>query len=167
MPDALMTEAVREAYASAPHDVYLHHTLTLRHSAWAEPLRCVQGFEPATLTDETGVTANYLPIPFAFSLPEVSDSSASEIRVEVDNVPRDVAALLDAAVAAAGTITLEYRAWLSTDPSAPAYGPLRLTVLEAAATLTTVTLRASSFDITNRAFPNLDYTPSKFPGLVA
>ncbi len=167
MPDSLMTQAVREAYASAPDGVILLHCLTLTHSAWAGTLDVVQDTQQHSLRDETAATRNYLPVPFSFSLPEVSESAASEIRVELDTVPRDVSALLDQAVAAAGVITLTYRAWLSTDTQSTAYGPLALTVIEATATLDRVSLRATSADITNKAFPNLDYTPSKFPGLVA
>jgi hypothetical protein len=167
MPDTLMTEAVREAYASAPDGVVLLHGLTLTHSAWTGSLDVVQDTQQHALRDEALATRTYLPVPFAFSLPEVSESAASEIRVELDTVPRDVSALLDQAVAAAGVITLTYRAWLSTDTSTPAYGPLTLTVLEATATLDRISLRATAADITNKAFPNLDYTPSKFPGLVA
>lgn len=162
-----MTQAVREAYASAPSGVVLLHCLTLSHSAWAGTLDVVQDITSHSLTDETSSARTYLPLPFAFSLPEVSENAAAQITVELDNVPRDVSALLDQAVAAAGVITLTYRAWLSTDTTAPAYGPLTLTVHEATATLDKISLRASAQDITNRAFPNLDYTPSKFPGLVA
>jgi hypothetical protein len=166
MPDSLMTTAVREAYASAPSGIVLYHCLTLTHAAWSGSLNVVQDIEQHTLTDETSATRTYLPVPFAFSMPEVSESSHSEIRVELDTVPRDVTALLDQAAAAAGVISLTYRAWLSSDASAPAYGPLSLVVLEASATLDKISLRASAADIANKAFPNLDYTPSKFPGLV-
>lgn len=167
MPDSLMTRAVREAYACAPDGIVLWHGLTLTHAAWPGSLDVVQDIEARDLTDETGATRTYHPVPFAFSLPEVSDSVAATITVEIDNVPRDVAALLDRAAAAAGVIQLTYRAWLSDDPAAPAYGPLTLTVLEAAATPERISLKASAADIGNRAFPNLDYTPSRFPGLVA
>ena len=167
MPDTLMTQAVREAYASAPSGIMLWHCLTLSHSAWAGTLDITQDTAEHVLTDEAQRSATYLPIAFAFTLPEVSESSVSEILVEIDAVPRDVAALLDLAVSATGVITLQYRAWLSNDVSAPAYGPLSLSVTAASASIDKVSLRASAANVANLAFPNLDYTPSKFPGLVA
>lgn len=162
-----MTQAVREAYASAPDGVVLLHALTLTHAAWPGTLDVVQDIAQHTLTDETGSARVYLPIPFSFSLPEVSESAAAQITVEIDNVPRDVAALLDQAAASAGVITLAYRAWLSTDTLAPAYGPLTLIVHEASASIDKISLRASAQDVSNRAFPNLDYTATKYPGLVS
>ncbi len=106
MPETLMTQAVREAYASAPSGIMLWHCLTLSHSAWAGTLDITQDTAEHVLTDEAQRSATYLPIAFAFTLPEISESSVSEILVEIDAVPRDLAALLDQAVSATGVITL-------------------------------------------------------------
>lgn len=165
MPDPLLTAAIREAYAAA-NDAALIHTITLRHAAYAEPLRCAQHTETVRLRDETGTWADYLPIPFTFSLPEVSESSATELRIELAAATREAIVALDAAVQAAGPITLEYRVWIDGDPDAPAWGPLALTVVEASATADRVSLRATAVDITNRAFPGEDYTPTRYPSLV-
>ena len=108
MPETLMTQAVREAYARAPSGIMLWHCLTLSHSAWAGTLDITQDTAEHVLTDEAQRSATYLPIAFAFTLPEISESSVSEILVEIDAVPRDLAALLDQAVSATGVITLHY-----------------------------------------------------------
>lgn len=49
MTDATLTEALKEAYASAPSDITILHTLELRHPAFIDE----QGRKTASLTAET------------------------------------------------------------------------------------------------------------------
>jgi Domain of unknown function (DUF1833) len=160
-----MSAAQREAFASSR--AVILHALTFEHAAWTGSLDVVQALSSIALTDETASTRTYLPVPFKLSPPELSADAPSEMRIELDCVPRDVVDLLEQAVAAAGVITVTYRAWDSADPSAPVYGPISLSIVDAAASLDKVSLRAADTDLANRAFPNDDYTPARYPGLVA
>ena len=42
MPDPAMSAALREAYASAPVDLVVYHTLEFWHPAFSEPLYVVR-----------------------------------------------------------------------------------------------------------------------------
>lgn len=42
MPDPSLSEAIREAYASAPSDVVILHTLEIRHPSFTAPIRVVR-----------------------------------------------------------------------------------------------------------------------------
>ena len=44
MPDPSLSAAIREAYAVAPADVVVLHTLEIRHPAFAQPIRVVRNF---------------------------------------------------------------------------------------------------------------------------
>lgn len=60
MPDPTMSEALKEAYATAPADVITLHTLEFRHPDFAAPIRVVRNFpDQATwlAQDEDGVAA--------------------------------------------------------------------------------------------------------------
>lgn len=44
MPDPALSQAIREAYAAAPADVVILHTIEVRHPAFAAPIRVVRNF---------------------------------------------------------------------------------------------------------------------------
>lgn len=44
MPDETLSEAIKEAYASAPADVVTLHTLEIRHPSFTEPIRVVRNY---------------------------------------------------------------------------------------------------------------------------
>lgn len=44
MPDESLTEAIKEAYASAPSDVITLHTLEIRHTSFTSPIRVVRNY---------------------------------------------------------------------------------------------------------------------------
>ena len=47
-----LTTALREAYASAPTDVVIYHTLELYHPSFTQAIRVVRDFEPLQATLE-------------------------------------------------------------------------------------------------------------------
>ena len=44
MPDPALSQAIKEAYAAAPSDVVILHTLELRHPEFTQPIRVVRNF---------------------------------------------------------------------------------------------------------------------------
>ena len=51
MPDPSLSAALQEAYAAAPSDVVILHTLDIRHPAFDRPIRVVRNFaDEATWT---------------------------------------------------------------------------------------------------------------------
>lgn len=44
MPDPALSEAIKEAYAAAPSDTVILHTLEIRHPTFTQPIRVVRNF---------------------------------------------------------------------------------------------------------------------------
>lgn len=176
------SEAIAEAYASAPEDVIILHTLEFRHSVFRDPvtnaivaIRVVNDHKRllATLEDtapaEPGTEVAFEPVRFAFKRPSESDSgSTPEIDLTVSNVSRLLIPYLDQAKESREPIQVTYRPYLSNDTAGPHMNPpLTLTLRTVSADLNSVTARAGFGDLSNKRFPKVDYTALKYPGLSA
>lgn len=168
MPDATLSAAIKEAYASAPTDVVLLHTITLDHPAFTAPIRVVRDQQDLVATLETGgAPVTFTAFAFELDLPEVADTGVPEVVLQIDNVSREIIAAIELAQSAPAKISLSYRAYLSSDLSGPQnVPPLTLTITAIEADMFKVTARATLVDFVNRRFPNEDYTDVRFPGLV-
>ncbi len=169
---ATLTEALAEAYASAPPTVVILHTMELWHPTWADPIRLVADFADltATLEDEAPVDAGdavlFTACPFRFTLPQVGEGR-QELQIQIDNVAQLLMPLLEAADLASETpIKATYRPYLSTDTTAPQMTPpLTLDVTRISADAMQVTCMCAHADFLNRRFPRRIYTVEEFPGL--
>lgn len=60
MPNDVLQEAIKEAYASCPSDVFIYHTLEIKHPDFVDDdgnpttIRLVQGFKNITAKLENG-----------------------------------------------------------------------------------------------------------------
>lgn len=171
MPDPTLTEALKEAYASATPDI-IYSTLELRHPAFTQPIRVVR--DTVSLTARLESTAPYNPneyvlfVAMAFDLvkPEVSAQGVPQLTLRIDNVDRSIVASVEAAVETTQPITVCYREYLSSDLTAPQNNPpLTMTILTVRADLLTVTATAGFPDLMNRKFPTLEYETETFPEL--
>ena len=175
MPDPTLSQAIREAYASAPVDVIVHHTLEIWHPAFTAPIRVVRDRVSLDARIEPGAPRNagqvvtFVAYAFEIEPPEVSPDAAPSCTIEIDNVSRDILAQVDLAVQGTQAIEVLYRAYLSTDPLAGPHNvpPLALTVLSISADVFRIRARAGFPDLGNRRFPAADYSAEVFPGLVA
>lgn len=174
MPDPALSAALEEAYASAPVDVVILHTLEFRHASFTTPLRVVLDTQVLTATLEPaapvegGEAVTFVPYAFRFRLPAVSTSGMPEIEIEIDNVASEIIASLDMAAQSSSLIELTYRPYLSTDLSAPQMDPpLTLVLHDVEADVFSVRGRASFGDYGNRRWPGEWYDAQRFPGLVA
>ena len=179
--DSDLSEALKEAYASAPSDVVILHTLEVRHPSFVDDegaptaLRVVRDSTSlnAKLEDTAamnpGEYVEFQQLFFDITLPgETDDNTAPEIEVTVVNVGRVMMQYLDAAVGSVAPIELTYRPYLSTDLSGPHMDPpITLIVRSVSAGVDSVTIRASYGDTPNKKFPGMDYTTVEYPGLAA
>ena len=178
MPDPALEQAIREAYASAPADTVILHTLELRHPAFADDdgrptaVRVVRDHADLTARLEAGApldageTVRFVALAFELELPPVDTAPVPEISVTLDNVSREIVRHLDAAATSLERIEVTYRPYLSTDLEGPQMDPpITLTMTEVEVDVFRATGRARMLDIGNRAFPAETYTAKRFPGL--
>jgi hypothetical protein len=179
MANDQLSEALAEAYAVAPTDTVILHTLEIRHPEFIDTdgtltaIRIVRDHQDieARLEDSAPMNAGELVIfqSFAFEiqLPSISESSSPEAIISIDNVGLDIMSNIDRAVASQAVIRVAYRPYLSTDLSGPHYDPpLHLTLTDIVADVFKITGKARFSDLSNLSFPNEMYTASRFPSLV-
>jgi hypothetical protein len=178
MPNPALTQAIKEAYASAPSDQIILHTLELRHPEFLDDsgnstaIRVVRDHLDlfARLEDgapiQGGETVRFVAMGFELDLPPVDTMPVPEISVTLDNVSREIVRNLDAAAESQSVIEVTYRPYLSSDLEGPQMDPpIHLVLTEVEADIFRVTGRARMLDIGNKAFPGLIYSAKSFPGL--
>jgi hypothetical protein len=162
MSDTTLSQAIQEAYASAPIDVIIYHTLEIYHPNFNAPIRVVRGHENLTAGGQV-----YQAFAFDFTLPSVTPNGAMGLSITIDNVDRLIVQQLELASQSADGIIVTYKAWLSTDLSTPQNNPpLILEVESVSANASTVTAFAVLGNFKNRKFPARIYTDAEFPGLL-
>jgi len=179
MPNSSLTDAIKEAYASAPTDTVILHTLEFRHSAFTQPLRVVydnrqwSGYLEADAPEDGGQLVNFSPYTFEIKLPEVTDSGLPELEIKIDNVTQEIQEQIEAAAVTSEQVELTYRPFLSSDVNGSGYlngpqmdPPMHLVITFIKADVLKITATASFGDISNKLFPVEIYTPDNFPGLV-
>ena len=178
MPDDTLSMAIKEAYASAPSNLVIHHTLEIWHPNFTTPIRVVRDHVDLTAKLESSAPRNasqYVTfVGYAFDVvpPEVTHTAVPQCVIEIDNVSRDILANVEASMngqpGSSELITVTYRAFLSSDLTAPQNNPpLTLTVMSISATVFRVRATCGFPNLANRRFPGLDYTAEVFPGLIA
>lgn len=178
MPNPQLSQAIKEAYASAPSDVVILHTLELRHPSFLDEfsnpiaVRVVRDNNDLTARLEataplnTGEMVTFTAMGFDLELPPVDTAPVPEISITLDNVSRELVKHLDAAVETQDKIEITYRPYLSDDLEGPQLDPpFTLILTEVTADALRITGRARMLDIGNKAFPSDVYNALKFPGL--
>jgi len=178
MPDPTLSEAIQEAYAQAPTDAIILHTLELRHPDFRDEagnpvaIRVVRDQQDLTARLEADAPLNagqmvtFIAMGFELDLPPVDTAPVPEIVVTLDNVSREIVRHLDAAAESQAVIEITYRPYLSNDLEGPQMDPpITLVLTEVEADVQRVTARARMMDIGNKAFPSRNYTTREFPGL--
>jgi hypothetical protein len=173
MTDTTLSQALKEAYASAPANVVIYHTLELRHPAFTSPIRVVRDFSNLTATLESsapadpGALVTFIRFAFDFTKPEVSSVGVPQITITMDNVDRAIVANIEAALTTTDLVQVAYREYLGSDLSSPQNNPpLNMTIMSVTADVFKVTCTAGFPDLMNRKFPSKGYDAQTFPGLV-
>ncbi|MDD4519399.1 MAG: DUF1833 family protein [Alphaproteobacteria bacterium] len=178
MTDSTLSEALKEAYASAPSDVILLHTLELRHPSFVDSegnptaIRVVRDNVNHTCTLEdtaplnAGEAVEFIAMAFDLGLPPVEAIPVPEITLTLDNVSTEIIKYLDQAVETQDMIEMTYRPYLSDDLTCPQMNPpITLVITDIKADITKITATARMMDIGNKSFPAENYTVKKYPGL--
>lgn len=119
----ILEEAVREAYASAPVDTEILHTLEINHKTFETPIRVVRWpMEGPDMTEFSckldddapngaGQTVTFYGVPFDIKLPEKSQDSPGEFEVSVGGADV-IEPYLENAALGGGEITAIYRSYV-------------------------------------------------------
>ena len=174
-----MSEALAEAYASAPADELVLETIELHHPGFIDEfgslvsIRLVQSFEDHTLGLENTAPLNpsemvlFKALAFEFTPTGFGEGEVPSIQLSVSNVSRIITKYLEQASQYTDPITLIYRPYLESDPSEPQIDPVVImTITSVESGVMAVTGTASLSDVHNWPFPNKKYTPEAYPGLV-
>lgn len=174
MPDPTLSDAIKEAYASAPVDEVIHHTLELWHTSFSEPIRLVRDYVnidakiEATAARDAAAVVSFIAYAFEVVPPDQSAAGLPQCTIEIDNVSREILAQVDTAIMQTTPITVIYRAYLSSallagpenDP------PLEMTITQISATPLRIRATAGFINLLDQRFPGLDYDLDTFPGLL-
>lgn len=174
-----LTVSLREAYAVAPADDLILHTIEIRHPAFVDEdgnpdsIWLVLNTEDITATVEAsapvrgGEDVDFVGFAFTFALAPIEPNTTPEITLTVDNVDRRIVENLDLAMVDGNSINLVYRPYLQSDLSEPQMDPLpefELSDVKVDPSKVTATA-ASSIDLRG-AYPLRLYTTDKFAGLI-
>ena len=174
MPDPALSQAIREAYAAAPSNAIVHHTLEFHHPSFTTPIRVVRDHQDlnatleATAPVDAGVQVTFVAFAFDLVRPEVSAQGLPQLTIEMDNVGRDLIMPIEQAMQTTDLISVIYREYISTDLTGPQNDPpMQLTISAISADVFRVRATAGFGDWVNRRFPRETYTADIFPGLIA
>lgn len=172
MTDTTLSQAIREAMASAPSNVVIHHTMELWHPAFTSPIRVVRDYADLTATLEATAPRNasqavtFIGFNFDFTKPEVSAAGIPQITITMDNADRAIVANIEAALGSTDLVSVIYREFISTDLSAPQNNPpLAMTIMSVTADVFRVTAVAGFPNLMNKRFPTTEYSAEVFTGL--
>jgi hypothetical protein len=170
---SLLSQALKEAYASAPSNTIIFSTLELRHPAFTQPIRVVRDYQDlvATLEDSAPVNAGqsvtFIRFAFDITKPEVSSTGVPQVTITLDNVSREIVANVELAMDTRELIQVTYREYLNTDLSGPQNDPpITMVISTVSADVFKVTAVAGFPDLMNKKFPRTAYNSDEFPGLV-
>ena len=173
MPDSTLTQALKEAYASAPNNTVAYHTLEIYHPAFTTPIRVVRDFVDlsakleSTAPRDPSTYVTFVGYAFDIVPPEVSTTGVPTCQITIDNVSRAIMSNLEAAITTNTPISVIYRMFLSTDLTGPQNNPpMALTIISIQADVFKITATATFGDLVNKRFPSQLYTIETFPGLV-
>lgn len=159
--------AIKEAYASAPTNTILYHTLHLYHPSFGS-LYVVRDFKDLLANLETGEQVTFVGYAFNVVPPDITTEGLPRCTIEIDNVSSQIVDKIELAMQTPRTpITVTYRVFLSDrlllgPENNP---PLVLNVFSIEANSKKITAVCGYYDLLNKKFPRLYYTVDKFPGL--
>ncbi len=174
MPDATLSEALKEAYASAPRGIVVYHTLEIRHPSFTTPIRIVRdradltAYLEADAPEDPGAEVTFVGYAFDFLKPEISPTGVPQMTITIDNVSRLITAAIENATATTDVIECTYREYVSNDLAGPQNDPpIHMEIMTVSCTVFQISAVAGFPDLINRKFPTLEYTAEEFPGLVS
>jgi hypothetical protein len=161
-----LQDAIKEAFAIAPVNKVVYHTLEIRQTGVQSAIFIVQATQEIVARDELGVERTFQPVGFQFSLPPENEEGFTSLNIAIDNVGQQVSDFIEAAKGSKVPVQIFYRPYLSDDLTQPQMiPPLVLWLKDVQVTQAQVVGRATFMDIVNRKFPSELYTRERFPAL--
>ncbi len=166
-----LSAAMEEAYASAPANVVILHTLELYHPSWGTPVRLVTGddgldaAEVVALTLENGTVANFTAMAFDVTPPGFDEDGPTPGKIRVDGVSAMLVPYLEAVAVSAGTISVTYRAYRSDARFEPGDVITGLRMRQVSVSATAVEGEVGFEEVGGQAFPRATYDIDNYPGL--
>lgn len=188
MPDPTLSEALEEAYASAPSDTALLHTLSFWYDGLVDgvtptEIYVYQGFDGDRTSPEGvplkdfrleagarysgGAVVEFIAVPFDLTMPRVESTALAKGQLVIDGVGREIADALLAAVALGRSITITYRAYLEglEDDGPQNDPPLQFSLGNVSINATQVRGDITPVSVGGKRFPGDAYRPSRFPAI--
>ena len=173
MPNTTLSQAIKEAYASAPTDEIVFDTLELQHPAFVDDqglpdsIWVVNDNVDLTATLEDGSTVKtFVKMRFDFEMPPLEEGGTPLAFITMDNVSREIVRNVELAVESPELITVLYRPYVKSDLSVPGMIPPLKGYLTSVNVDTFRVKGTLDFGtIVNKAFPKNVYTEARFPGL--
>lgn len=166
-----LTSAMEEAYASAPSNVVILHTLELNHPTFSDPIRIVTGDEgiPAgeyvLLTLENGIEVWFTAMAFDVIPPGYDDDGPTAGRIRIDGVSGLLLPYLENVAVNAGNIAVTYRAYRSDARFEPGDVISGLKLKRVDVSATAVEAEIGFDEVGTQAFPRLTYDIDTYPSL--
>lgn len=165
----LLTDALREAYASAQTQRSVVETLEIRYG---DPnfdggaVYICTGYKRLQFNLGADGWPWFEPFPFKFSLPKQDSTGAQGLSLAVENVGGEVLNFISNAINSGELVLVKYRAFFEEDPATcQTPRPLVLSIEGSSATIKGAVFSATVADFVNRTFPNGFYSYTSFPGL--
>lgn len=163
--ETTLTDAIREAYATARTDLVYLDTISLSNPA-VESIYLVRDRKDFDLTLETGEVKHFVATGFRFTLPAAGDNGVQDLNLAIDNVDRRPSDFIRAVLANNDPVEVVFRPYVSNDLSKPQMNPpLTLYLRDIQITAIEISGRATFADILNRKFLSELYTRRRFPSL--
>lgn len=155
---------IETVYASAPSDQVILPTLEILVPG-EEPIRVVAAYEDLTATLETDETVTFKAGPFEYKEPSKNTNGQQTLTFAIANVTGEAQEAVEAAIESGVEVPVNYRVYLSSDLTAPAQQPYKMTLRGGTFEGLMVQVEAGYFDLLNHQWPRRRYVASEFPGL--
>tara|TARA_Y100001960_G_C14385059_1_gene685750 strand:- start:133 stop:666 length:534 start_codon:yes stop_codon:yes gene_type:complete len=175
---ATYSEALQEAYASAPTDVVILQTLEIRHPYFKDeggnPMSVYlvkNGEDIEAVIEEghpidSGKQVKFLSCPFQLVKPGKEPGVVPQLKIQVDNVSAEINKHLEMAVSEEIPIKVILREYLSTDLSQPESIPLEFEIMDTDLNKFIIVFTCMISVFTDKTVPTVEYTSATFPNLV-
>jgi hypothetical protein len=155
---------IQTVYASAPAQYVILPTLEILVPG-EDAIRVVAAYEDVTATLETAQTVTFLAGPFEFKRPEKSTRGNQTLTISIANVTGEAQKAVQSAMDSGLEVPVIYREYLSTDLTAPAINPIKMTLRGGTFQGIMVQIEAGYYDLLGTAWPRKRYLADFSPGL--
>lgn len=159
-----MSQILDEVNASGGNVAYIR-TLEISCDAFPETQYVCTGYRDQELTLENLEVKTFRAINLGINLPSKDNKGNQTLNFATDNTTGDVSTLVDLATEANARVTAVYRTYLSSNKSAPAERPYRMTILGGELQGVIANLQCGYFNILTTAYPRRYLTADYAPGL--